>query len=74
LKLGDHKYTLTLGGNTMRVLYVSPNGEKAVLMDNGTVDFEWLSDDEYRFIGNDDTKYTLFVGGKRIEKTEIKAK
>lgn len=74
LKLGDHKYTLTLGGNTMRVLYVSPNGEKAVLMDNDTVDFEWLSDDEYRFIGNDDTKYTLFVGGKRIEKTEIKAK
>lgn len=71
LKLGQAKHKLVLEGNRMRVVYVSPDGEKALLMDGGEIDAEWLNNREYKLFGNGVVKYTLFVGDKKTEKTEL---
>ncbi len=70
LKLGKSVHKILLNGNRMRTVYVSPNGENAVLMESGVVDLEWLGNNSFRLLGNGEVSYTLFVGGKRTEKTE----
>lgn len=64
LTLQGEEYELSLTGNRMRTLYISPEGDKALLLECGETDAEWISNDEYRLIGNGEVDYTLLSNGQ----------
>jgi hypothetical protein len=69
LKLPDFSYPLTLSGNEMRIVYVSPSGKSAALLPMSDVDVECITDTSLTLRGIGEVSVTIFKDGK----TEIRS-
>lgn len=65
LSLADSEYALTLDGNRMRTVYVSPNRKKAVMLEACDIDVSDVTDTSFTLKGIGSAELTLFADGKR---------
>lgn len=64
LNLAKDKYELEFNEKNIHVIYVSPNGNKAIMTGNCETDVVWVSDDQYKLLGNQSIEYVLFENGQ----------
>ena len=64
LTLSDASYPITLGGNEMRTVYVSPDGKCAALLELCDVDVTKVDDTSLTLKGIGNVTLTLFKGGQ----------
>ena len=67
LKLGEDKYALKFTDNYLKLMAISPNGKKAVLV-SGDVDAYFVDDNTVILSGEEKADITVFANGQ--EKTE----
>lgn len=64
LTLSDAAYPFTLDGNRMRTVYVSPSGDKAVMLEACDIDVPEITDLAFALSGIGKANVTVFKGGK----------
>ncbi|MBO5068670.1 MAG: hypothetical protein J6C62_09805 [Clostridia bacterium] len=71
LKLGEDKYALKFTDNYLKLMAISPNGKKAVLI-SGDVDAYFIDDNTVILSGEEKADITVFANGQeRTEQVEV---